>query len=77
METKAEWLLVHTAQNDAEAMVVRSLLEDSGIKTRTMKESIGRIEAINVAGLGEVKIFVSKDDFTEASDIMASFSSLK
>ena len=65
-----KWALIHTAQGESEALVIRSMLEDSGIPVKTAKESAGRIFAIQMDGLGEVRIFVPEDRAEEAKTLL-------
>ena len=63
---------VHVAQGDAEAMVIKSLLESNGIEVKGAKESIGRLGAIQLNDLGEVKLYVQEKDFGEAKLLIES-----
>lgn len=67
-----EWKLVHVAQGDAEAMVIKSLLESNGIEVKSAKESIGRMGAIQINGLGEVKLYVREEYLEEAKQLIES-----
>lgn len=67
-----KWVQVYTAMGDPEASVVQSLLESEGIEVRVARESIGRIYAISINGLGEVKIYVPEEFVEKASELIGS-----
>ena len=61
-----DWVLVYTAMGDPESAVIESLLEAEGIKSKIIRESIGRLYNISINGLGKVEIFVPKEKAEEA-----------
>lgn len=65
-----DWVQIYSAMGEAEAIVIKSILEAEGIEARLVRESIGRIYNIAVDGLGEVKVFVRKEKEEEAKDIL-------
>lgn len=71
-DNKKDWVLAYTAQGDGEAAVILSLLESEGIETKSIRESIGKLYAITIDGLGAVKIFVPEDSLEKAKDVINS-----
>lgn len=67
-----DWVLVHTASGPSEAIVVRSVLETNGIKVREVQETAGKLWALTMDGLGKVDIYVPKEQFDEAREIIES-----
>lgn len=53
-----EWVTVYFAQGMAEASIIKGRLETEDIPVKLKYEAAGRIYALTVDGLGEVKILV-------------------
>ena len=64
------WALIHTSQNESEAIVIESVLSGAGIKYKRVRESIGKLYGITMNGLGEVKFYVKEEDAEEAKKIL-------
>jgi len=64
------WTLLKKASNPAEAMVLESILRSEGVVFRTEQETIGRMNALAISGLGEIKIFVEEEDFEKAKEVL-------
>jgi len=65
-----DWKLVHVAQGDVEASVIRSVLASQKITAQEVQESIGRMHAINVDGLGQIEFYVPEDRWEDAHQIL-------
>jgi len=67
-----EWVCIHTAQGDSEAIVIKSVLESNGIPYKEKRESLGRLYGVVVDGLGKIELFVPEDRAEEALEILDS-----
>lgn len=56
--TEDEWLTVYVAQGMAQASIVSGRLETEDIPVKLKYEAAGRIYALTVDGLGEVRVQV-------------------
>ena len=65
-----DWRLVHIAQGEVEASVIRSVLEAHKITPREIQESVGRMYALGVDGLGQIEFYVPPDRWEEAHQIL-------
>ena len=65
------WKVVHISSGLLHANIVRGRLESEGIRTRLSYEAAGKIYAITVDGLGEVRILVPEEDADKAREILA------
>lgn len=64
-------LLVHTAQGEIEAQLVRALLESAAIPCRTQGESLRLTHMFTVDGLGEVRFYVPSEYVEQARELLA------
>lgn len=71
-DKKTTWLLAYTASGPSEAIVIRSVLESSGIKVKEVQETAGKLWAITVDGLGKVDIYVPEEKLEEARALIES-----
>jgi len=62
--------VIHIAQGELEANVIKSHLESEGIPVLLEYESIGRIYGITVDGLGMIKVLVPTKFVDEAKQII-------
>jgi len=69
MET--EWIVIHIASGMINAEIVRGKLESEGIPVRIEYEAAGRIYAITVDGLGEVRVKVPYEWAERAGEILS------
>ena len=65
-----KWELIYTANGESEAVVIKSALIAEGIEYKETKESIGRLYAISMNGLGEVKIYVPENRAEDAKELL-------
>jgi len=65
------WAVVEIEQGFMRAQVIKAKLESAGIPVFLSYESIGRVMAIAVDGLGAVRILVPPDRVDEARDLIA------
>jgi len=56
-----EFVVVHIAQGDFEANVMKSHLESEGIPVFLQWESVGRVYGLTADGLGEIKVLVPRE----------------
>lgn len=70
MNRKEDFVVVHVAQGDFEANVIKSHLECEGIPVMLQYESAGRVFGLTVDGLGEIRIVVPKELAEEAREII-------
>lgn len=69
MIKEKDWvLLLKTNPNEGE--IIRGKLESAGIEAMLEQEAIGKIYGLTVDGLGEVKVYVQKDNLEEAKKII-------
>ncbi len=61
-------ILLKTNPNEAE--IFRGILETNGIEAKLEQEAVGKIYGLTTDGLGEVKIYVPKDQLEEAKKII-------
>lgn len=67
-----DWVHVYTARGEAELAVILSLLESENIKAKVARESVGRLYALSMDGLGEIKVFVPADSAEKATELIES-----
>jgi hypothetical protein len=67
---KKDLEVVHIAQGELEANVIKSHLESEGIPVLLEYESVGRVIGLTVDGLGEIKVLVPKRFAEEAKRII-------
>jgi hypothetical protein len=63
-------VVVHVAQGELEANVIKSHLESEGIPVLLQYESAGRVFGLTVDGLGEIRILVPPELAEEAKRII-------
>jgi len=69
--SEENWEVVFTAAGMAQASIIQGRLESEGVPVQLDFESAGRIFAITVDGLGEVRVMVPHDLAQTARDILA------
>jgi hypothetical protein len=67
---RKDLVVVHIAQGELEASVIKSHLECEGIPVILQYESAGRVFGLTVDGLGEVRILVTQELAEEARQII-------
>ena len=67
---RKDLIVVHIAQGELEANVIKSHLESEGIPVILQYESAGRVFGLTVDGLGEVRILVPQELAEEARQII-------
>ena len=65
------WKIVYFASGMANAEIVSGRLEAEGIPTRLEYEAIGRIYALTLNGLGEVKVLVPESETERARQVLS------
>ncbi len=70
MAEAPDFILIHTAQGEPEAVIIKSHLESEGIPVLLKYESAGRIFGLTMDGLGEVKVLVPQELAEEAKLII-------
>lgn len=70
MAKKKDLVVVHVAQGELEANVMKSHLESEGIPVLLKYEAIGRVIGLTIDGLGEVRILVPKEFAEQAREII-------
>ena len=63
-------VVVHIAQGELEANVIKSHLESEGIPVMLQYESAGRVYGLTLDGLGEIRILVPLEFADEAREII-------
>jgi len=71
-----DYVTVYRAWGEAEAQVVRGLLESSGIECRLLERGPQSIYPVTVDGLAEVQVMVPKEQEAEARAIVSSYRDL-
>lgn len=62
-----------SVQGEIEAKIISSLLESEGIRTLVRGENVQDVLPLTVDGLGEVKIYVLKEDLVNARIILKEY----
>jgi hypothetical protein len=65
-----EWVLFHVVNDEAEAHILVGLLRARGLSCRMQSMRVPQYP-LTVNGLGEIHIFVAKEDLAEARRVMA------
>lgn len=68
-----KYVTVYRAWGEAEAQVVRGLLESSGVKCRVRERGPQSIYPVTVDGLAEIQIMVAPEDEAEALAIVNAY----
>ena len=63
--------VVRTVGGELEAEAIRTALESAGIPVRVKMESVAKLIAVTVDGLGKVELLVPHDRLEEAREILA------
>ncbi|MBE0480737.1 MAG: DUF2007 domain-containing protein [Dehalococcoidia bacterium] len=67
---KPEFVVVHIAQGEYQAGILKAHLESEGIPVLIQYESAGRVFGLTVNGLGQVSISVPREFAEEAKRII-------
>jgi hypothetical protein len=67
---RKDLVVVHIAQGELEASVIKSHLECEGIPAVLQYESVGRVFGLTVDGLGEIRILVPQELAERAKEII-------
>lgn len=67
---RKDLVVVHIAQGELEASVIKSHLECEGIPVMLQYESVGRVFGLTVDGLGEIRILVPQELAEKAKEII-------
>jgi hypothetical protein len=67
---RKDFVVVHVAQGELEASVIKSHLECEGIPVMLQYESVGRVFGLTVDGLGEIRILVPQELAEKAKEII-------
>lgn len=69
-----KWGLLTEVSGRMEADVLKGYLEAEGIQVELFQEAIGHhIYPVTIDGLGRVQLFVPKEQFAEAQEILAEY----
>ena len=67
---RKDLVVVHIAQGELEASIIKSHLESEGIPVMLQYESVGRVFGLTVDGLGEIRILVPQALVERAKEII-------
>jgi hypothetical protein len=67
---RKDLVVVHIAQGELEASVIKSHLESEGIPVMLQYESVGRVFGLTVDGLGEIRILVPQALVERAKEVI-------
>ncbi len=70
MTKQKSFVVVHVAQGEIEANIIKSHLECEEIPVMLQYESIGRVFGLTVDGLGEIRILVPRELAEKAKEII-------
>ena len=65
-----KWIIIHKANGELEANIVKGKLESYGLSVRLDYESVGRIYGFTTDGLGEFRVLVPEEECEEAKKIL-------
>lgn len=69
-----KWGLLTEVSGRMEADVLKGYLEAEGIQVELFQEAVGHhIYPVTIDGLGRVQLFVPKEQFAEAQEILAEY----
>lgn len=71
MSKQEKLVKVYRAAGEAEAQVIKGLLESEGISVLLQYESVGRVYGLTVDGMGEVRVMVWDSMAEEAKRLIA------
>lgn len=66
----AEWMIVYSTNDEADAHIVAGHLEVEGIKSFIQREAVGGIIGITYGALGSVNVVVNPADYDRALSII-------
>ncbi|NPA93473.1 MAG: DUF2007 domain-containing protein [Chloroflexi bacterium] len=69
----ADWVPVLTTPNQAQAEILRGLLEAQGVSVWLLQEPAARAIGIQMGPLGEIQILVPKDQQAQAEEVIDAF----
>ena len=67
---RKDLVVVHIAQGELEASIIKSHLECEGIPVMLQYESVGRVFGLTVDGLGEIRILVPQALVERAKEVI-------
>jgi len=67
---RKDLVVVHIAQGELEASIIKSHLESEGIPVMLQYESVGRVFGLTVDGLGEIRILVPQALVERAKEVI-------
>jgi len=67
---RKDLVVVHIAQGELEASVIKSHLEYEGIPVFLQYESVGRVFGLTVDGLGEIRVLVPQELAERAKEVI-------
>ena len=70
MAKRKDLVVVHIAQGELEASIIKSHLESEGIPVMLQYESVGRVFGLTVDGLGEIRILVPQALVERAKEVI-------
>jgi len=69
---KEEWVKIYSAYNESEAHIIKGVLEGEGIMCRIKSMRVSQFP-VTLNGLGEIKIYVLKDEAKKSREILESY----
>ncbi len=69
----ADWIPVLVTPNQAQAEILRGLLEAQGISVWLLQEPAARAIGIQMGPLGEIQLLVPKDQQAQAKEVIDAF----
>ncbi len=60
------WVVVKYPKSEAEAQIIKGLLESEDIPVRIKQEAIGKVYGLSTNGLGQIRILVPADKKAQA-----------
>ena len=62
MDTMDEnWVVIRYPKSEAEAYIIKGLLESEGIPVQIKQEAIGKFYGLSMNGLGQIRLLVPSD----------------
>lgn len=65
-----KWVKLADVYGRLEAEVVKSFLEADGVEVELIQEAIGQLIPTNLDAFGQVQVFVPKDQFEHARELL-------
>lgn len=69
---KEEWVKIFSAYSESEAYIIKGILEGEGIFCRVKSLRVSQFP-LTINGLGEIKIYVFKDEAEKSREILQSY----